>query len=55
MVGGDRRRCQKVLCMVDGEHRLVGVVDRADLLPATGDALRGLVLVGPSDEVDEDA
>jgi CBS domain-containing protein len=30
----------KVLCVVDEERRLMGIVDRADLLHAAGDALR---------------
>lgn len=32
----------KVLCVVDGDGRLLGIVDRADLLHAAGDALRDL-------------
>ena len=32
----------KVLCVVDDDGRLVGIVDRADLLRAAGAALRGL-------------
>jgi CBS-domain-containing membrane protein len=32
----------KLLCVVDADGRLLGIVDRADLLHATGDALRGL-------------
>jgi CBS domain-containing protein len=32
----------KLLCVVDVDQRLLGIVDRADLLRATGDALRGL-------------
>lgn len=32
----------KLLCVVDEDRRLLGIVDRADLLRATGDALRGL-------------
>ena len=32
----------KVLCVVDGDGRLLGIVDRADLLHAAGDALREL-------------
>jgi CBS domain-containing protein len=44
---------QKVLCIVDGEHRLLGIVDRADLLRAAGDALRGLTAVGRSEGDDD--
>jgi CBS-domain-containing membrane protein len=32
----------KLLCVVDEDRRLLGIVDRADLLRATGDALRDL-------------
>lgn len=32
----------KVLCVVDGDRRLLGIVDRGDLLRAAGDALRDL-------------
>ena len=32
----------KLLCVVDVDGRLLGIVDRADLLHAAGDALRGL-------------
>jgi len=32
----------KILCVVDGDGRLLGIVDRADLLRAAGDALREL-------------
>jgi CBS domain-containing protein len=32
----------KLLCIVDADGRLLGIVDRADLLRATGDALRNL-------------
>lgn len=43
---------QKLLCVVDGERRLLGIVDRADLLRAAGDALRTLAAVG-REEVDD--
>jgi CBS-domain-containing membrane protein len=36
----------KVLCVVDHERRLLGIVDRADLLHAAGDALRELAGAG---------
>jgi len=42
----------KVLCVVDDEDRLLGIVDRADLLHAAGDALRQLAATGA--EVDDD-
>jgi CBS-domain-containing membrane protein len=32
----------KLLCVIDADERLLGIVDRADLLQAAGDALRGL-------------
>lgn len=32
----------KILCVVDADRRLLGIVDRADLLRAAGDALRDL-------------
>jgi CBS-domain-containing membrane protein len=37
---------QKVLCVVDQERRLLGIVDRADLLAAAGDAVAGLAAIG---------
>lgn len=43
---------QKLLCVVDGERRLLGIVDRADLLRAAGDALRTLAAAG-REEVDD--
>ena len=36
----------KLLCVVDSDRRLLGIVDRADLLQAAGDALRALAAVG---------
>ena len=40
----------KVLCVVDDERRLLGIVDRADLLRAAGDALRELAAAATSDD-----
>ena len=45
---------RKVLCVVDDEGRLLGMVDRADLLRAAGDALRELGAGAPSDDDDDD-
>lgn len=44
----------KVVCVVDDDGRLLGIVDRADLLHAAGDALRELSAVGRSDGDDGD-
>ncbi len=44
----------KVLCVVDGERRLLGIVDRADLLRAAGDALRELATLGRGEGDDDD-
>jgi CBS domain-containing protein len=42
----------KVLCVVDADRLLLGIVDRADLLQAAGDALQELAAAsqGPDDE-----
>ena len=45
---------RKVLCVVDDEGRLLGMVDRADLLRAAGDALRELGAGAASDGDDDD-
>lgn len=42
----------KVLCVVDPEKRLLGILDRADLLRATGDALRELAATGGAEDDD---
>jgi CBS domain-containing protein len=44
----------KLLCVVDAEGRLLGIVDRADLLRATGDALRDLAALSRSGVEDAD-
>jgi CBS-domain-containing membrane protein len=45
---------QKVLCVVDDERRLLGIVDRADLLAAAGSAVAGLATLGRIDGVGDD-
>lgn len=40
----------KVLCVVDPAGRLLGILDRADLLRAAGDALRELALAGDPEQ-----
>ena len=44
----------KLLCVVDPERRLLGIVDRADLLRATGDALRDLAALSRTGVDDAD-
>lgn len=44
----------KVLCVVDGERRLLGIVNRADLLHAAGDALRELAAASGEGTDDDD-
>jgi CBS domain-containing protein len=44
----------KVLCVVDGDGRLLGIVDRADLLHAAGDALRELASASRAGDDDDD-
>jgi CBS domain-containing protein len=44
----------KVLCVVDAEGRLLGILDRADLLRAAGDALRELAATGGTESGDGD-
>jgi CBS domain-containing protein len=43
----------KVLCVVDSDQRLVGIVDRADLLHAAGDALRELAAASRTEGEDD--
>lgn len=43
----------KALCVVDDDRRLLGIVDRADLLHAAGDALRELAVASRSDDGDD--
>lgn len=45
----------KVLCVVDEDGRLLGIVDRADLLHAAGDALRELATASAFDPASETA
>lgn len=42
----------KVVCVVDAEQRLLGIVDRADLLHAAGDALRAIAALGRGEDSD---
>jgi CBS domain-containing protein len=44
----------KVLCVVDGDGRLLGILDRADLLRAAGDALRDLAATSRGGDDDGD-
>lgn len=44
----------KVVCVVDAERRLLGIVDRADILRAAGDALREKFVVDSAGEDDAD-
>lgn len=44
----------KLLCVVDRDRRLLGIVDRADLLRATGDALRGMAAASREPDDDDD-
>ena len=44
----------KLLCVVDADRRLLGVVDRADLLRAAGDALGELAATSRGGEDDDD-
>jgi CBS domain-containing protein len=45
---------QKILAVVDPDRRLLGIVDRADLLAAAGDAVAGLAAIGREGSDDED-
>ena len=45
---------QKILAVVDPDRRLLGIVDRADLLAAAGDAVAGLAAIGREGVADED-
>lgn len=44
----------KLLCVVDADRRLLGIVDRADLLHAAGGALRELAAGGTEGDEDDD-
>lgn len=43
---------RKLICVVDGAGRLLGIADRADLLRAAGDALRDLAAAAAEDDDD---